>query len=155
MVLSASHVEAQVPDSIPADTIAGDTTQVPIPPEGVVPDTVPVDALAGVSPDSAPPFPAMPRTGREGWAWGTWSWDRDQLDRYHSLSLLQLLERVPGLHVLRSGDYGQPSGISTLGGAGSRVRVYLDGFEIDPLGFTSHDLQQVDAGDLIVVVSPA
>src|SRR5690606_10382700 len=75
-------------------------------------------------------------------------WDRNQLDRYHALSLLQLLERLPGLHVLRSGNYGQPAGITTFGGGGSRVRVFMDGFEVDPLGFTAHDLQQIALGDL-------
>lgn len=145
---SATLAEAQVPDTIPADTVAGDTAQVPIPPEATVADTVPVDALAGTGLSDAPPFPAMPRAGREGWAWGTWSWGREALERYHSLSLLQLIERVPGVHVLRSGDFGQPSALTTLGGAGSRVRVYLDGFEIDPIGFTAHDLQQVALGGI-------
>ena len=65
---SATLAAAQVPDTIPADTTAGDTIQVPIPPEGAAPDTLPVDAMAGVSADSAPPFPPMARAGREGWA---------------------------------------------------------------------------------------
>ena len=48
----------------------------------MVADTVP-DALLATEVDPAPPFPRMPRPGREGWAWGVRSWDRNQLDRYY------------------------------------------------------------------------
>lgn len=143
----ASRARAQEPVPLPADTAGADTVQVPIPPEGVVSDTIP-DELLTTEVDPAPSFPRMPRPGREGWAWGVRSWDRNQLDRYHGLSLLQLLERLPGVHILRSGNYGQPAGITTMGGAGSRVRVFMDGFELDPLGFTALDLQQIALGDL-------
>src|SRR5690606_7341136 len=34
------------------------------------------------------------------------------------------------------------------GGGGGRVRVYLDGFELAPLGLTALDAQQIAIGDL-------
>lgn len=141
-------VGAQVQDTIPPDTAVVDTVQVPIPPDPQARDTV---GTAGAAQDSAvpvPPFPRYVRPGGGGFAFGRWEWDRQELLRYHSLSLLALLERVPGLHTIRMGNFGQPAALVTLGGGGGRVRVYLDGFELAPLGFTSLDAQQIALGDL-------
>lgn len=148
LVTSAAPLAGQVPDTVPADTIGQDTIQVAIPPEVMVPDTLPTDTAAVDSAVPVPPFPRFVRPGVGGWAFGRWEWDRAQLLRYHSLSLLQLVERIPGMVAFRSGDFGQPAGLAALGHAGARIRVYLDGFEIDPLGFTTADLQQIALGDL-------
>lgn len=159
---------AQVPDTVPADTVPTDTlpvdtlptdtvpaeaadtdtVRVPIPPETMVEDTVPTDSIAQDSLIPVPPFPRYRRPGLEGWGPRRWDWDRQDLLRYHSLSVLDLLQRIPGLHTIRMGDFGQPAGISTLGGGGGRVRVFLDGFELDPLGNTAYDLQHIALGDL-------
>ncbi|HEX6927004.1 MAG TPA: Plug domain-containing protein [Longimicrobiaceae bacterium] len=174
LVAAPRGLEAQVPDTVPPDTAPADTVpvqgipqpeqaqppiaapdtagvdtvQVQIPPEAMARDTVPDDSLAQDSLVAVPQFPRYRRTGLSGWSTGRREWNREELLRYHSLSLLDLLRQVPGFHALRLGDFGQPVGISTLGGAGGRVRVYLDGFEIVPLGATAHDLQQIPLGDL-------
>src|SRR5690606_27549771 len=112
----------QVPDTIAPDTAAVDTVRVPIPPEGMAQDTLPADSIAPDSIVRVPPFPRYARPGRGGFAFGRWAWDREDLLRYHSLSLLQLLERVPGISTMRMGDFGQPAGAVTFGGGGGRVR---------------------------------
>jgi hypothetical protein len=131
------------PDTVPRDTAAGVVT-VPIPAEQVEPDTLPADSLQKA--DSAvavPVFPRFPDRKPIGWAYGRWEWDRDALLRFHGLSLLELVERVPGLVVTRTGDFGVPAGVSAFGMGGARVRVFMDGYEIDPLGLTSPDIQQI------------
>lgn len=138
----------QEPVVIPSDTVAADTVTVPVPPQATTSDSLPVDTAAVDSFRAIRPFPDFPRGGRRGWGGNVREFGPEELLGYHSLSLLQLLERVPGLGVLRVGNFGAPAGITTLGGGGSRVRVFLDGFEIDPLGFTTHDLQQIALGDL-------
>ncbi|MBW3629107.1 MAG: Plug domain-containing protein [Gemmatimonadetes bacterium] len=138
------------PDTVAADTAARDTILVPIPPTAVSADTLPSDSLRRTARDSvqATPFPSYPSPLPIGWGAGRWEWDRAALWRYHGYSLLEFLERTPGFTVVRAGDHGQPVGITALGLGGGRLRVFIDGFEIDPLGYTSVDLQQVGTADL-------
>ena len=126
--------------------------RVPIPADQVEPDTLPTDSLARAdSVTIVPVFPRFPDRRPIGWAYGRWEWDRDALLRFHGLSLLDLVERVPGLVVTRTGDYGVPAGVSVLGMGGARVRVFVDGYEMDPLGFTTPDLQQIGLVELETV----
>ena len=113
----------QDPVAIPEDTVATDTVMVPVPPETMVQDTIPADTAAVDSFRTVRPFPEFRRGGRQGWAANVREWGPEELLRYHSLSLLQLLERMPGLGVLRMGNFGSPAGITPLGGGGDRVRV--------------------------------
>jgi TonB-dependent Receptor Plug Domain len=151
LTLLPASLAGQVPDTVPADTVGGDTLQLPIPPETMVPDTLPTDSVGQDSAVPVPPFPHFPAPPGGGWATARWQWDRDELLRFHSLSLLDLIERLPGMTAFRAGDFGQPAGLSALGYAGSRLRVFLDGFELDPLGFTTPDLQQISLADLAEV----
>lgn len=132
------------------DTPATDTTTVAIPATGVSPDTLPGDSLMRSAGDStsAPVFPRFPNRLPTGWSHGRWEWGPEELRAYFGLTLLQFLERVPGLTVVRAGDTGYPVGITALGLGGGRVRVVLDGYELDPLGFTSPDVQQLGTIDL-------
>lgn len=59
-------------------------------------------------------------------------WDRDALFATGGLTLLDLLERVPGLTALRAGWLATPMIGAYLGDIG-RVRVFYDGMEIDGL----------------------
>lgn len=143
---------AQVrPDTVPRDTVAGDTLLVPIPPEEVVSDTLPADSLLETTPDSllaAPALPAFADPFPEGFAHARWEWGPDELRRFHGLSLLELLERVPGLIVTRSGGFGRPAGVGFLDTGGGTVRFFRDGFELDPLVSATLDPQQIALGDL-------
>ena len=59
-------------------------------------------------------------------------WDREALFATGALTLLDLLERIPGLTALRAGWMGAPAVGAYLGDA-ARIRVFYDGLEIDAL----------------------
>jgi hypothetical protein len=59
-------------------------------------------------------------------------WDRDSLFATGALTLLDLLERIPGLTALRAGWLATPMIGAYLGDIG-RIRVFYDGMEIDGL----------------------
>jgi hypothetical protein len=59
-------------------------------------------------------------------------WDRDSLFATGALTLLDLLERIPGLTAFRAGWMATPMIGAYLGDIG-RVRVFYDGMEIDGL----------------------
>jgi hypothetical protein len=59
-------------------------------------------------------------------------WNREQLFATGALTLLDLLERIPGLTALRVGWMGAPMVGAYLGDI-ARVRVFYDGLELDPL----------------------
>lgn len=154
-VLVAAPAAGQVPtDTLPADTVPGDTLLLPVPPEGMVGDTLPADSLRPASPDSlvaAPRLPALSDPFPTGFGAARWEWGREELLRFHSLSLLELLEDVPGLVVTRTGGFGRPAGVAFLDTGGGRVRLFRDGFEVDPLASAIVDLQHVAVGDLEAV----
>lgn len=143
-------------DTIPQDTIPGDTLPrdplvVPIPPEQVAQDTLPPDSALVSVPDSLRPAPRLPEAAEPfpvGFGYARWEWDRGELLRFHGLSLLELLEQIPGLVVTRSGGFGRPAGLGFLGGGGGAVRVFRDGFEVDPLTSAVLDLQHIGLVDL-------
>ena len=58
-------------------------------------------------------------------------WTREELFVGGGLTLLELLERIPGATGFRSGWVAAPAHATWLGGAG-RVRIFYDGFEIEP-----------------------
>lgn len=142
--------EPQPRDTIPAPR---DTAIIRIPPEEVAQDTLPA------APDAAPAdtvrpalnFPVFPAPAPEGWSEARWEWDAAALARWHGLSLLELLEQVPGLVVTRTGSFGRAAGLAAFGSGGGRVRVFLDGYELDPLSSAVFDLQQLAVVDLYAV----
>jgi hypothetical protein len=148
----------QVPDTIPPDTVQADTLQVPdtIPPDTLqadtlqVPDTIPGDSAAAQE-DSLPPppqLPVLPDPVPTGWSTAIWEWDREGLLGTRALTLAELLKEVPGLLLLRGGDYGMPVSASFLGGGGGGIRIFLDGFELAPLDGGVVDLSRVSVAGL-------
>jgi hypothetical protein len=136
-------------DPIPTDTVpvGRDTIVVPIPPEQVAPDTIPVET----EPDTIAPAPRLPGVPREpaaGWNAAEWEWGQEELERWHGLTILDLVEQIPGLLVTRAGWYGQPAGAAAFGQGGGRLRVVLDGYELDPLASATFDLQHISVADL-------
>lgn len=63
---------------------------------------------------------------------GSFVWDRRDLFSTGALTVQDLLERIPGVTTLRSGWISQPMVGSFLGDPG-RVRVFLDGLELEEL----------------------
>jgi len=152
------------PDTIPApgDTVPAardtvpvrtDTAVIAVPPEAVPRDTFPSEVTPPAE-DSILPAPNMPVFGRSaavGFSVGRWEWDREELQRWHGISLLDLLDRVPGLLVTRGGWYGRPAGVAAFGAGGGRLRVLLDGWEIDALATGVLDVQHIPIVDLETV----
>lgn len=128
---SLAPLGAQVPDTIPPPT---DTIPEVEPPPGVANDTVP-------EPEPEPPgiLPAMPSAGPAGWDFGVWEWTRADLLRLPYLSLLHLLERIPGVTPVRAAGAGQPEGASVFGATTAAITYEVDGFELDPLTTPTFD----------------
>jgi hypothetical protein len=135
------------------DTIPGrrDTLTVPIPPEQQAHDTLPDksarDSVPADSARPAPNFPTWPEPPSGSWS-GSWTLTRADLDHYQGMSLLELLERVPGILVLRTGTVGQPAAISQAALGGGRLRVFMDGYELLPISYGTVDVQQISLADL-------
>jgi hypothetical protein len=62
---------------------------------------------------------------------GRYHWTRDELFVGGGLTLMELLERIPGATAFRSGWVAAPAHVTWLGGGG-RVRIFYDGIEIEP-----------------------
>lgn len=149
------------------DTVRTDTVRVPA---VAPPDTLPglrgepadsflvVDSIAvpddSVSRDTPPAQPVptwqtyLPDALPAGFAEGVWLWARDDLLRSTAMSVADLLAQVPGLVGVRSGYFGAPEGVAGHGAAGADVRVYLDGYALDPIGSAALDLSRIDLVNL-------
>lgn len=118
---AASHVDAQV--------VQPPASEVPIP---VKPKTDSGPDSARVKPDTIkPPIgrfadPALYEIGPQ------YEWDRQQLFATGALTLVDLLDRIPGITTFRSGWLATPQ-TATYNNDFSRVRVFYDGIEIDNL----------------------
>jgi hypothetical protein len=62
---------------------------------------------------------------------GRYHWTREELFVAGGLTLLELLERIPGATAFPAGWFASPSHVTWLGGGG-RVRVFYDGVELEP-----------------------
>ena len=102
--------------------------------------TTPADTTT-VPRDTIPPptLPDLPSVGPTGWGVGVWEWQRRDLLMLADLSVLDLLERLPGITPVRAGAYGQPEGASVFATAGGGIRYVLDGFTLDPLTTPTFD----------------
>ncbi len=95
--------------------------------------------------DTVPPplLPSMPTPARTGWGAGVWLWRRDDLLLTGAVTLGDLLERIPGVTTIRSGWYGQPEAVSSLGETAGRIEIYLDGYQLEPLTSGVPDLSRL------------
>ncbi|HEX2208245.1 MAG TPA: hypothetical protein VHG93_11235 [Longimicrobium sp.] len=149
-LVPAADLRAQ--DTIPAPP---DSVQVAIPGEAVRGDTIPdeakPDSVPADSTRPAPNFPLYPGPRQEGFGAASWVFGPSDLSRFHGLTLLDLLERLPGLVITREGGVGRAAGIAAFASGGGRFRVYLDGWELRPLNATVLDLQHVPLVDVVEV----
>jgi outer membrane receptor protein involved in Fe transport len=75
-----------------------------------------------------------------------YTWDRNRLPATGALTLGELVDRVPGVTSFRSGWISAPE-MAALNGRFGRVRIFLDGVELDPLNSRlrgQHDLSLID-----------
>jgi hypothetical protein len=116
------------------------------------PDTIPpADTLtAAVPPEAGSPAGMAPwiRPTSEGFGLAVWNFDAELLGRFQGLSLLELLELLPGVDLVRSGGFGRPTGLHAMGAGGGRLRVFRDGVELDPLESATLDLQRLGLAEL-------
>jgi hypothetical protein len=131
-----------------------DSAQVAIPPEAVRADTLPGakgDSTRVDTTVAAPTLPAHPLPPTHGFSDASWSFGPEELQYFQGLSLADLLDRIPGLVTTRSGGFGRPLGISPFAAGGGRFRIYLDGYELRPLGASIPDLQRIPMVNLQAV----
>jgi hypothetical protein len=149
-LLTGSAVAAPAaPAQDPQDPPPRDTIIVPIPPEVLRPHTVP--GAPAPQPDTVPAVLRLPALGSPippGAATAVWEWSREELGRWHGLTALELVERVPGVVVTRGGWYGQQAGVASYGLGGGRFRIFINGFEFDGLVAATPDLQHISVVDL-------
>ena len=131
------------PDPPPADTIA------PGPAGPLLPDTLEAapDTLEA-EPFVLRNFPLRPDPVPARWATGIWEWDREGLESARAITLLELLEEVPGVIPLRGGDFGQPQAATAFAAGAGRIRIYMDGSELPPLDGGVVDLSRTGLGGL-------
>ena len=151
VLLAAADLGAQ--DPVPRDTLPRDSTTIAIPGEAVRADTLPdrrpkPDSVPADSTLPAPNFPLFPEGRVEGFGAGIWVFGAEELGRFHGLSLLELLDRIPGLVITREGSPGRPAGVASYGGGGGRLRVFMDGWELPALGASSPELQRIPLVDV-------
>ncbi|MEX2527199.1 MAG: TonB-dependent receptor plug domain-containing protein [Gemmatimonadota bacterium] len=95
------------------------------------------------------PPPAFPvwNTSQGASAGGTYRvWNHDDLLRSRALTLEQLLREMPGTLWLRTGDLGAPVGVTSVGGGGEGVRIYLDGIPLEGFPGQAPDLALIGLG---------
>lgn len=85
--------------------------------------------------------PIFPSAPAQGWSTATWEWSRAQLSAIPAVTALEFIERLPGVTRFRAGNFGRPEGVTALAMGGSRIRVFLDGFELDPFQGGSYELE--------------
>lgn len=122
-------------DTLRADTLRADT----LPALEQEPDTVIPPAVL---------FPAMPLEPAVNASGSEWVWDRETLLREAPVSLIDLLEQVPGITTLRAGTFAQPEAAALFGGTAGRTEIVVDGYTLDPLAAASFDLAQIPLGSL-------
>ena len=143
------------PDTVPRPPVGADSTRIGIPPEAVRADTLPqrspADTLPPDSTRPAPLIPAFELPPANGFSDQTWVFGPRELQYFHGLSVADLLERIPGLTLTRTGSFGQPLGVSPHASGGGRFRVFLDGYELQPLTAAAPDLQRIPLVNLQAV----
>ena len=117
----------------------------------VLPDsTAPAQDTSKAAPafaDSVRPVPQLAdiyQGPAHGFSDGVWEWDRAAFLTEAATTVGDLLERVPGVTVIRSGLYLQPEAASALGGTANRLEVWLDGYILDPLLEGSVDVAKIE-----------
>ncbi|MBB4638740.1 TonB-dependent receptor plug domain-containing protein [Longimicrobium terrae] len=151
VLVAAAELRAQVPAA--RDTVRKDSALVADP--NVRADTLPdrpaADSVPADSTLPAPVFPLLPEPRETGFGPGVWVFGPVELARFHGLSMLDLLDRIPGIVVTREGSPGRPAGVAAFGGGGGRLRVFLDGWEMPGLNASSPELQRIPLVDVSAV----
>jgi hypothetical protein len=114
------------PDSVRAspDTVIGDSITVLGLHPGDTTTKIPKDTIK--SPIAHAEIPPVLGVGEQ------YTWDRDALFASGALTLTQLLDFIPGVTTFTTGNLASPQ-FAAYGGNPGRVRIFLDGMELDNL----------------------
>ncbi len=146
----ASALRAQQPTR-PPQAPPADTVRLPIPP-GARSDSIRIDSVRGIPDtlktptrrDSIQAPIARAELPPEVGVGPLYRWTRDSVLATGAVTLGDLLERVPGLSVFRTGFLASAQTAAYLGDV-ARVRVFRDGIELDALTTRAGGVQ--DVGD--------
>jgi hypothetical protein len=128
------------PPGARGDSAAG-TARAPGRPDSTTPpDSLSPDSFAAVLPPLGPPAGPLPQGTRL-------VYDREALLMAEVYTLGELLQRVPGVFLVRAGWYGLPEVVHFAGQGAGSVEVYWDGYALDPL---SDDSAGLDVGRIAV-----
>ena len=127
------------PDSLKAstDTVVGDSITVLGLHPGDTTTKIPKDTLK--APLAHAELPPVLGVGDQ------FSWNREEMFATGAITLMQLLEFVPGITTFTTGNIASPQFAAYAGNPG-RVRVFLDGMEIDNLDPRAGGALEVDLG---------
>lgn len=134
---------------VPGMALAQDTTAVRQDTTGIRGDTAQVASADSVLPPVLPEL-VSPFTARR--SAGVWHWDQEALAATAAISVLDLLDEIPGIATFRSGLFLQPEAASAYGGTSARIEVDLDGYVLDPLDGSSLDLSTIELSHLSEVL---
>ena len=101
--------------------------------------------------DSVKPLPQIPTAflgPANGFSDGVWVWDRTGIQLETTTTLGDLLERIPGINIFRSGLYAQPLAASFSGATANGVEIWFDGYILDPLLESSFDISKMELAEL-------
>lgn len=132
LAFAPAPLRAQVRDTLRADTLRADTLAV---------DSLLVEQDTLLPPPVMVAFPGPDSSA--GLVDGRWVWDQKALLDEGAISVIDLLNRVPGVTTFRSGVLLQQESATALGGGADRLVVEWDGFVLDPLTSASLDLSAV------------
>ena len=124
----------RVPGPVRTDSAVRRDTTPPLP-DSLSPDSF----RPQLPPLGAPPGP-VPQAGRL-------VFDRDALWFSGALTLGELLQRVPGVFLVRAGWFGRPEVVQYAGQGASSIEVVWDGYAMDPLGEDSTGLDLSEHGE--------
>ena len=121
----------------------GDTSRTAAqrPDTATVPDSLAPDSFVAQLPQLGSPPGPVPKAGRIVFG-------HDQLWFSGAVTLGELLQRIPGVFLVRAGWFARPEIVEYAGQGASSVEVYWDGFALDPLGqdSTGLDLSEINLG---------
>ena len=133
------------PDSlqVPPDSVQVPPDSLQAPPDSVQDTTTVADSLA-----PPPVFPTLPDPAPAAGITGIWEWDRTELLGVRGQTLWELLADIPGLLLVRSGDFGAATAVFPIGYSGGGLRLYYDGVEHLPLEGSVPDLARIPLSGL-------
>lgn len=128
------------PDSLRDSAAVADSLA---PGDSIAADSVQADSIA-----PPPVFPTLPDPAPASGITGIWEWDRDELLGVRGQTLWELLADIPGLLLVRSGDFGSATAVFPIGYSGGGLRLYYDGVEHLPLEGSVPDLARIPVSGL-------